>query len=63
MGSLSPGHWLVVLVVLLLVFGPKRVAAAGKGLGEGLRGFRQALGEREDAPGRDREARTTEADS
>jgi len=43
MGSMSLGHWLVVLVVVLLVFGPKRLGDVGKGLGQGLRGLREGL--------------------
>ena len=42
MGSLSPIHWLLVIIVLLLVFGPTRLAGAGKGLGEGIRSSRRA---------------------
>jgi sec-independent protein translocase protein TatA len=44
MGSLSIWHWLVVIVVVLLVFGPKRLAEVGKGLGEGIRGFKKGIG-------------------
>ncbi|HKO91588.1 MAG TPA: twin-arginine translocase TatA/TatE family subunit [Polyangiaceae bacterium] len=43
MGSFSLGHWLVVLVIVLLVFGPKRLGDVGKGLGQGLRGLREGL--------------------
>jgi sec-independent protein translocase protein TatA len=43
MGSLSIVHWLIVLVVVLLVFGPTKLAAVGKGLGEGIRNFKQGL--------------------
>ena len=39
MGSLSPIHWLIVIVVVLLLFGPSRLAGVGKGLGEGIRSF------------------------
>ena len=45
MGSLSPIHWLLVIIVLLLVFGPSRLAGAGKGLGEGIRSFKKGLSE------------------
>ena len=31
MGAMSIGHWLIVLVVVLLVFGPKRLGDVGKG--------------------------------
>ena len=33
MGSMSMAHWLIVLVIVLLVFGPTRLASLGKGLG------------------------------
>ncbi len=51
MGSLSPIHWLIVAVVVLLLFGPNRLAGAGKGLGEGIRNFKKGLNdEGDDAP-------------
>jgi len=45
MGSLSPVHWIIVLVVVLLLFGPARLAGVGKGLGEGIRSFKKGLNE------------------
>ena len=49
MGSLSPVHWLLVIVVALLLFGPGRLAGVGKGLGEGIKSFKKGLNEDEDA--------------
>ena len=43
MGSLSPIHWIIVLVIVLLIFGPGRLAGVGKGLGEGIRSFKKGL--------------------
>jgi sec-independent protein translocase protein TatA len=43
MGSLSPVHWIIVLVVVLLLFGPARLAGVGKGLGEGIKSFKKGL--------------------
>jgi sec-independent protein translocase protein TatA len=43
MGGLSPIHWLIVIVVVLLLFGPSRLAGVGKGLGEGIRSFKKGL--------------------
>ncbi len=43
MGSLSLTHWLVVIIVVLVLFGPGRLAGVGKGLGQGLRGFKKSL--------------------
>lgn len=40
---LTPTHLIVVLVVALLIFGPKKLPDLGKGLGEGLRGFKDAI--------------------
>ena len=45
MGSLSPVHWLLVIVVALLLFGPGRLAGVGKGLGEGIKSFKKGLNE------------------
>jgi sec-independent protein translocase protein TatA len=43
MGGLSPAHWLIVLVVVLLLFGAGRLADIGKGLGEGIKNFKKGL--------------------
>jgi len=42
-GIAQPMHLLVILVIALLVFGPSKLADLGKGLGEGIRGFKDAL--------------------
>ena len=41
--GLSIGHLLVVLLVVVLVFGTKRLRTVGNDLGEALKGFRQGL--------------------
>jgi sec-independent protein translocase protein TatA len=43
MGSLSPLHWFAVLLVVVLLFGPSRLAGLGKGLGEGIRGLKKGI--------------------
>jgi sec-independent protein translocase protein TatA len=49
----QPTHLLFVLVVALLVLGPKRLPEVGRTLGSGIRDFRQALsGESPDPPHR-----------
>ncbi len=48
MGSLSPIHWLIVIVIVLLVFGPGRLAGVGKGLGEGIKSFKKGLNDDDD---------------
>jgi sec-independent protein translocase protein TatA len=47
MGSFSLWHWLVVLVVVVLVFGTKRLGSVGKDLGEAVRGFRKGMRDEE----------------
>jgi sec-independent protein translocase protein TatA len=42
-GLFQPMHLLVILVISLLVFGPKKLPDLGKGLGEGIRDFKTAL--------------------
>lgn len=48
---LQPTHLLFILVVALLVLGPKRLPEAGRALGKGIRDFRSAIGGDEDHPG------------
>ncbi|MCY7312256.1 MAG: Sec-independent protein translocase subunit TatA [Pseudoxanthomonas sp.] len=43
MGSLSIWHWIIVLVVVLLVFGTKRLRSAGQDLGEAVKGFKKGI--------------------
>jgi sec-independent protein translocase protein TatA len=47
-GLLQPMHLLVLLGIAILVFGPKKIPELGKGLGEGIRGFKSALQREED---------------
>jgi sec-independent protein translocase protein TatA len=47
---LQPTHLIFVLVVALLVLGPKRLPEAGRALGKGIRDFRAAIGGEEDHP-------------
>jgi sec-independent protein translocase protein TatA len=48
---LQPTHLLFVLVIALLVLGPKRLPEVGRSLGRGLRDFRTALGGEDDQSG------------
>lgn len=43
MGSLSIGHWVVVLLIVVLVFGTKRLKNVGKDLGEAVKGFKKGI--------------------
>ena len=46
-GLLQPTHLLVIFGIALLVFGPKKLPELGKGIGEGIRGFKLAMKEEE----------------
>ena len=54
MGSFSIWHWLIVLLVVVLVFGTKKLRNIGEDLGGAVRGFKEGMkGEGEkDAQGR-----------
>ena len=43
MGGLSLWHWLIVLVIVVLVFGTKRLGSVGKDLGEAVKGFKKGM--------------------
>jgi sec-independent protein translocase protein TatA len=42
-GLFQPMHLLVIFGIALLVFGPRKLPELGKGIGEGIRGFRAAI--------------------
>src|ERR1700756_4301083 len=42
-GLFQPTHLLVIFGIALLVFGPKKLPELGKGIGEGIRGFKSAI--------------------
>jgi sec-independent protein translocase protein TatA len=44
-GLFQPMHLLVIFGIALLVFGPKKLPELGKGIGEGIRGFKSAIKE------------------
>jgi len=50
-GLFQPMHLLVIFGIALLVFGPKKLPELGKGIGEGIRGFKSAIKMEEDKPG------------
>jgi len=44
LGALQPGHLIVILVIVLLIFGPGKLPELGKAMGEGLRELKKATG-------------------
>lgn len=49
MGAFSIWHWLIVLVVVALVFGTKKLRNVGGDLGGAIKGFKDALNEEKTA--------------
>lgn len=45
MGEFSPLHWLVVIAVVLLIFGPGKLPEFGRSLGQGIKEFKKAMKE------------------
>jgi sec-independent protein translocase protein TatA len=43
MGSLSIWHWLIVLVIVMLVFGTKKLGNIGSDLGKAVKGFKDGV--------------------
>lgn len=51
-GSLGGPELLIILAILILLFGARKIPDLARGLGEGIRGFRTSLrGDDEDPPG------------
>lgn len=47
-GLFQPMHLLVIFGIALFVFGPRKLPELGKGIGEGIRGFKSAMKEHEE---------------
>jgi sec-independent protein translocase protein TatA len=51
MGGMSPIHWVIVLAVVLLVFGTKKLRNIGSDMGAAVKGFKDGMkpGDKEEA--------------
>ncbi|MEN6321202.1 MAG: twin-arginine translocase TatA/TatE family subunit [Syntrophaceae bacterium] len=56
-GLLQPMHLLVILVIVLIIFGPGKLPELGNSLGKAIKGFKKAMAEPEEKPGGITEAR------
>ena len=43
MGSFSIWHWLIVLVIVMLIFGTKKLRNIGQDLGGAVKGFKEGM--------------------
>ncbi len=59
MGGLSIWHWLIVLVIVVLIFGTKRLTGSAKDLGSAVKEFKKAM--RDDTDAKPTDAKPDEA--
>lgn len=50
MGSFSIWHWLIVLVIVIVIFGTKKLRNMGEDLGGAVKGFKEGMKEANDKP-------------
>lgn len=48
-GLFRPMHLLLILVIVLIIFGPGRLPEIGAGLGKSIRGFKKAMSEKDES--------------
>lgn len=58
MGSFSIWHWLIVLVIVALIFGTKKLRNMGEDLGGAVKGFKKGMKDANEAPDAPAEAVT-----
>lgn len=60
MGAWSIWHWLIVLLIIMLVFGTKKLRNIGQDLGGAIKGFKEGIKEESEAAAKDDEKRQPE---
>lgn len=65
MGTWGIGHWIVVLIIVLLVFGTKRLTSGAKDVGKAVNEFKKGMREDDDKPAQisDQSKRETSSES
>jgi sec-independent protein translocase protein TatA len=48
-GVLQPEHLLLILAIVLIIFGPKKIPELGKSLGQAIRGFKDGINQAKEA--------------
>lgn len=62
MGSLSIWHWLIVLVIVMMVFGTKKLRNIGSDLGGAVKGFKEGMKSDESAQSLPQDSKTIEGE-
>ncbi|HUH66397.1 MAG TPA: twin-arginine translocase TatA/TatE family subunit [Syntrophales bacterium] len=50
-GLFQPMHLLVILVIVLIIFGPGKLPELGSSIGKAIKGFKKAMAEPDEKPG------------
>jgi len=58
MGNFGVGEWIVVLLVILVLFGAKKIPDLAKGIGKGIRDFKKELKDDEDEKPSDKDKKS-----
>ncbi len=48
-GLFRPMHLILILVIVLIIFGPGKLPQIGEGLGKSIRGFKKAMSEKDES--------------
>jgi sec-independent protein translocase protein TatA len=58
-GLFQPSHLLVILILCVFIFGPKKLPELGKALGDGIRGFKNGM--TPESPSKSEDTKTSES--
>ncbi len=53
-GLFQPMHLILILLIVMIIFGPGKLPELGEGLGKSIKAFKQAMREGQEAPGMDK---------
>ena len=59
-GLLQPTHLIIILVIVLIIFGPGKLPEVGSTIGKAIRGFKKAMAEPEEKSGETSDAKQIE---
>lgn len=62
MGNIGPSELIIIALIALVIFGGSRIADIGKGLGQGIKNFKQGLKEAGDDGEDEKDAKEAKAD-
>ncbi len=60
-GLFRPTHLLVILIICIFVFGPKKLPELGKALGDGIRGFKDGINPNQPSKAEETKTESTQA--